>query len=107
MNKPLLHGENVFKPVRSIPDGTTTKHKTFIAGHSESGHHHVIECDQEFAVTEDALHNIYVQVFGEAKVVHKKSFEIHETLPLAPGKYQIIPALEYNPFTKVMERQFD
>ena len=107
MNKTIIHGENVFKPVAKIPEGKVSKHKLFIAGHSESGHHHVIEAKEDIEVTEDVLHNIFVQVFGGAKVVHQKTHEIHETLPLAPGMYQVIPAVEYNPFTKAMERQFD
>ncbi len=107
MNRTIIHGENIFKPVRAIPDGKKTRHKLFIAGHSESGHHHVIEAKTEFEVTEDVLHNIYVEVFEEAKITHRKTHDIHETLPMAPGMYQVIPAIEYNPFTKVMERQFD
>lgn len=107
MQKTIIHGENIFKPVTEIPEGKVTKHKLFVAGHSESGHHHVIEAKQELEVIEDALHNIFVQVFGEASVVHRKTYEIHETLPLAPGMYQVIPAQEYNPFEKVMQEQWD
>lgn len=105
--KTLIHGEIIFKPVRSIPEGTIKKHNKYIAGHSETGHHHVITAAKEFQITEDALHNIYVQVFEQAEVVHQKTHDIHQTLPLAPGKYQIIPAQEYNPFTKLMEKQWD
>lgn len=110
MNKVLLHGENVFKPVNTIPKGKVSKYKTFIAGHSESGHHHILECEKEFMVTEIEQKGekiTYVDIIAIAKVIHKKSIDIHETRTLSPGKYQIIPAVEYNPFTKIMQRQFD
>lgn len=107
--KTLIHGENIFKPVSKLPKGEVRKHKLFIAGHSESGHHHVLESETEFEVIEpenlgDAL---FVRLLTPAKVTHKKSFEIHETKTLEPGIYEVYPALEYNPFTKLMERQYD
>lgn len=107
MRKTIIHGENIFVPVTKVStNGKVSRHKKFIAGHSESGHHHVIESETEFEVVQDK-DNVWVRLMAPAKVVHQKTFEIHETLPLAPGLYQIKPAQEYNPFTKVMERQFD
>lgn len=109
MNQPLIHGENIFKPVKVMPEGRITKHKAFIAGHSESGHHHVLQSDIEFEVIEpeNLGDSIFIRLLSPAKVVHQKAFEIHETKTLEPGIYEIYPAQEYNPFTKVMQRQFD
>lgn len=107
--KVLLHGENVFKPVTKAPEGIVSKHKLFIAGHSESGHHHVLEAETEFEVIEpeNLGDELFIRLLSPGKVVHKKSFEIHETKVLDPGLYHVYPAKEYSPFTKVMQRQFD
>lgn len=102
-----IHGEVVIVPTRKQITGVTSKYKSYIAGHSETGHHHMIESTTEFEVTVDELKQTFIRLFAPANIVHKKGFEIHETLPLAPGRYQIKPALEYSPFTKVMARQFD
>lgn len=108
MNKPLIHGENVFIPVDDMPKGHISKHKLYIAGHSETGHHHVLESRVDFEVIEDISNQeLYFRLFEPAKVVHKKSFDIHQTKTLQPGVYKRIFATEYNPFTKVISRIFD
>lgn len=109
MNTTLIHGENIFRPVDKLPAGKVTRHKIFIAGHSESGHHHVLEAKQEFEVIEpeNLGDDLFIRLLSPANVVHKKSHEIHETKVLQPGTYQVYPAEEYSPFTKVMQRQFD
>lgn len=108
MNKVIIHGENVFIPVDSMPKGKASKHALYIAGHSETGHHHVVESDTEFEViTDDEKQELYLRLFEPAKITHKKSYEIHETKTLEPGVYKRIFATEYNPFTKVIQRIFD
>lgn len=107
--KVLIHGENVFKPVTEAPEGRVTKHKIYIAGHSETGHHHVLESKVEFEVIEpeNLGDSIFIRLLEPAKVVHKKSYEIHETKVLQPGIYERTFATEYNPFTKVIQRVWD
>jgi hypothetical protein len=109
MSKVLIHGENVFIPVKKIPKGTISKHKLYIAGHSETGHHHVLESDVEFEVIEpeNMSNELFFKLVAPAKVTHKKTFEVHETKTLEPGLYKRVFATEYNPFTKVIERVFD
>lgn len=106
--KALIHGENGFKPVDKLPEVTRLgSFKMYIAGHSETGHHHVLESEVEFEVTEDALKNIYVQLFEPAKVVHQKTFDIHETKTLDPGIYQITHKSEYDPFNQIIRQVWD
>lgn len=107
--KTLLHGENVFKPVSKVPKGKRSEHTMYIAGHSESGHHHVLESKQPFTVIEpeNMGDSLFIELLSPANVVHKKSFEIHETKVLQPGTYEVYPAQEYNPFEQVMQRQYD
>lgn len=109
MSKVLIHGENVFIPVDNAPTGKTSKHKLYIAGHSETGHHHVLESETEFEVIEpeNMSDELFFRLIAPGKVTHKKTFEIHETKTLEPGVYKRVFATEYNPFTKVVERVFD
>ncbi len=111
MNKSLIHGENGFKPVDKLPKGVVSKHKIFIAGHSETGHHHVLESKVEFEVIEvdrkQLEKELYVRLFEPAQVVHKKSFDIHETKTLQPGIYQITHKTEYDPFQQIIRQVWD
>lgn len=105
----LIHGENGFKRVNKAPKGKITKHKIYIAGHSETGHHHVLESETYFNVIEpeNLGDNIFIELLSPANVVHKKSFDIHETKTLEPGIYEITHKVEYDPFSKVIRRVFD
>lgn len=104
---PLIHGENGFKPVSSIPAGTVSKHKLFIAGHSESGHNHVLESQTEFEVIEDADNKVFIRLFANANVVHQKTFDIHETKTLEPGLYEITHKSEYDPWQQIRRAVYD
>lgn len=101
----IRHGENLLLPVSKIT-GKTSQHKIFIVGHSESGHHHVLESKTEFDVIlkDDTL---FLELFGPANLVHKKATDKHKTLIVQPGKYQVFRKSEYDPWLKVMREVFD
>lgn len=107
--KGLLHGETGLKPVPELPKGKVSKYKMFIAGHSETGHHHILESKTEFEVLEpeNLGDNVFIRLLSPAKVVHKKTFDVHETKTLEPGIYEITHKNEYDPFQKVVRRVFD
>lgn len=109
MSKPIIHGENAFKPVSKVPKGKVTKHKMFIAGHSETGHHHIVKSEVEFNVIEpeNLGDNIFIELLSPAKVVHQKTFDIHETKTLEPGIYEITHKTEYDPFAQVIRQVWD
>lgn len=101
-----FHGEITYTPTDQLPDGDIKKVKTLIVGHSETGHHHVLECDTEFEriMTDNG---IYVRLNEVAKLYHKKDHDIHETQILSPGIYRFGEKTEYNPWTKTIQRVFD
>lgn len=39
----VQHGELMLTPVDTVLTGESTKHKMYVAAHSESGHNHVLE----------------------------------------------------------------
>lgn len=106
---PVQHGEVWLQPIGHMPKGRkTTKSKSYIIGHSETGHHHVLESDTEFEVMSgDEKHDLYVRLFEPAKVVHQKTFDIHETKIVVPGDYAIYQKTEYDPFAEVVRAVFD
>jgi hypothetical protein len=106
-NKPVRHGEVLLHPVATVPEGKVTEHKTFIVGHSETGHHHVLEAPKEYKVTKVGLDAVYVTLFDEGELVHKKTVNRHNNLLVAPGSYQVIRKNEYDPFAKIMREVWD
>lgn len=109
MTNPLIHGENGFKPVSKVPKGKRSEHTHYIAGHSETGHHHVLESDTPFTVIEpeNLGDNVFIELLSPAKVVHQKTFDIHETKVLEPGVYEITHKTEYDPFNEVIRQVWD
>jgi hypothetical protein len=101
----LRHGENLLLPVAKI-SGKKSSHKIFIVGHSETGHHHVLEATKPFDVLVDN-DQIFIELFSEANLVHKKSFDQHNTLVVKPGKYQVKRKTEYDPWQGVIREVFD
>jgi hypothetical protein len=107
--EPVTHGELAFIKVDKLPrlsKKESGKYKMYIAGHSETGHHHIVESDTEFEVVLSGEER-YMIIKDLAKLWHKKSIDIHETRILSPGIYKINEKTEYNPFTKLVTRVFD
>jgi hypothetical protein len=108
MNKPIIHGENVLIPVGNIPEGKTESHTSYIVGHSETGHHHVLEAEKQspfdiIIVGED----MYISSKQVSSLVHKKSHDIHKTVVVEPGFYQVKRKTEYDPFSKAIRQVWD
>lgn len=101
MNKPIRHGEIMLVPVSEIPEGETVRHTSYIIGHSETGHHHVLE-GTEFEVTELSNDELYFRLFEPTKLVHKKQTDKHKTLVVNPGIYKRFHDTEYDPWEGVI-----
>lgn len=105
---PVMHGECWISPVENMPEGEHRQEKRYIIGHSESSHHHILVSDKPFDIMEETEnHDLYVRLFEPAKVVHQKTFDIHETQVLATGDYAIFHKTEYDPFAEVRRAVYD
>ena len=107
-NIPIIHGENVLLPVAKLPKGKKSTHKTFIVGHSETGHHHVLEAEK--ASKFDIIikgEDMYVSSKQVTNLVHKKTHDIHKTVKVQPGFYKVIRKNEYDPFQQVIRQVWD
>jgi hypothetical protein len=102
-NMNYRHGEIVLKKVTKVGEGKTSTVKSYIVGHSETGHHHVLESTKPYTVTKDKLGKLWLQLEAEAKLVHQKSHDVHNTLTIPAGIYEVGQKTEYNPFTRSIE----
>jgi hypothetical protein len=106
---PAQHGEVFLQRIDRVPEGRPVKKATeLIVGHSESGHHHVLESKTDFEVMPgDEKHDLYVRLFEPAELVHKKTFDIHETETIVPGDYAVYQKTEYDPFRQIVRAVYD
>lgn len=99
--KPLAQGELVLVPVSNVP--ATAKpvvavNGRYIIGHSETGHHHVIDEPrvEVFEAADDAFCAWIKTLDRPADLVHLRGFDTHETLRLEPKQvYRVHRQREY------------
>lgn len=101
----VTHGELYFQPIAHMPKGKRQSFDSFVIGHSETGHHHVLTSEKKFDLIEGTDRTILLK--DVAKLFHKKEQDVHETQVLAPGAYKVYYKKEYNPFKKIVERVWD
>jgi len=107
-NKPIRHGEVMLVPVDELPTTTAVNHKTYIIGHSETGHHHVLESKTGFdAFLDEATQALYLELSEPAQLVHKKQVDAHKTLVVPAGRYRVVHKTEYDPWQQVIRGVFD
>lgn len=103
------HGEIGLKEVKELPNGAklVEETKTFIAGHSESGHNHVLEAVSPFKVFEFEG-KTYLDIPLEAKLTHQKAgTETHGIQKIAAGIYERTIKKSYSYAERVMKRVQD
>lgn len=103
------HGEIFLQKVGELPEGKgkVSKLKSFIVGHSETGHHHVLQSKTTFTVKEIENAFNYLVLDSPADIVHQKDVNTHETITVEPGIYKVIKKTEYNPFTGLLQDVWD
>lgn len=108
MNQPIIHGENVLIPVEKVPKGKIVTTSEYIVGHSETGHHHVLEAEKQspFDIIIDG-DNMYISSKQVSSLVHKKTHDIHKTVVVQPGFYKVVRKSEYDPFQQVIRQVWD
>ena len=83
-----------------------------VIGHSETGHHHVMEPGGVDVMVMDhapegiRLLRMIVQD-PEKELVHERPHDTHETLSFAPGMYELRIGREYDPYEQVARQQMD
>lgn len=82
-----------------------------IVGHSETGHHHVIErpAAVKIVAKQDggAMTVLRMIVTEPTRVVHLRTHDTHAPVDLPPGSYEIRGQVEYDPYAEIARRAAD
>ena len=109
--KAIRHGECSLLPLDSLPKGAKLVEsvKSFIVGHSESGHNHILTAPKEAELNIFEFEGkTYLEVPLESKLTHQKTgTETHGTQVVAPGVYERKIKESYSYATKVLRRVQD
>lgn len=110
------HGEiNFYRIIEGSVDTSeftqitdTTQNGDIIVGHSESGHHHILEKDgveaKEFV--QDGMKYFHM-IVGKHNRLYQDAASPHEAQTIEPGEYIIGCSLDYDPFTQQARRVAD
>lgn len=93
-------GELFLVRVNSIPKNAKKAKAVdgkFICGHSETGHHHVVDAKSAVMYDTDDAMVSYLNVEKETKLTHERGFDTHQPLTLLPGVYKIQRQREFTP----------
>jgi hypothetical protein len=96
MRTPIRHGEVMLVPVSSAPVGASERVTSCIVGHSESGHHHVLDSEQEFARIVAANGALYVDLDGPTRLWHQKDHDQHRELQVPAGTWRVVRKTEFD-----------
>jgi hypothetical protein len=102
---PVRHGEILLLPVTSLPHGRTQQVTSCIVGHSESGHHHVLESDEVFAQIVAANGDLFVDLIRDTPLRHRKSHQQHRELSVPAGMWKVIRKTEFDVRSSVAPRR--
>lgn len=102
----VAQGELYIRAISAPPNGCTALEPDgphYIVGHSETGHHHVMDratCEVKAgpaAKNPAGMAILYAIVREPTEVTHLRSTDTHKPIPLQPGIYEIRPAREFSP----------
>lgn len=87
---PIAQGDVLLIPIsRADVDENTREASDLIVGHSETGHHHVVEVPATSRTvrleTDSPLVSYLLSDAPYIDIVHKRSYDTHETLRLPAG----------------------
>jgi hypothetical protein len=102
---PLRHGEILLLPVDALPYGSVESVSSCIVGHSESGHHHVLESDDVFQQIVTTNGDLFVDLIRDTPLRHHKNFQQHRALTVPAGMWKVIRKTEFDVRSSVAPRR--
>lgn len=83
-----------------------------IIGHSETGHHHVLEHTRGATVTvldkaPEGMKILHAILTEPNKLVHERGHDTHETIVLPPGEYEFRIAREFDHYQELARQSAD
>ena len=77
-----------------------------IVGHSETGHHHVVDADCAMLTRVDE-YTAYLDVKKPTQIDHLRSHDTHPSISLQPGMYEFKTGREFDPFEDAVRASQD
>ncbi len=77
-----------------------------IVGHSETGHHHVVDGDCATLTRVDEF-TAYLTVTKETRLQHLRDYDTHPAIALQPGMYEFRTGREFDPFAELIRASMD
>lgn len=100
--------------VRNTPFGYTPMKAdsgSYIVGHSETGHHHVIAAEGASVAVLDrppeGMRVLRAILENPTALTHLRDYDTHEPIRLEPGLYEFRIGREYDPYAEIARRQAD
>lgn len=83
-----------------------------IIGHSETGHHHVLERNTGASVTvlekaPEGMRILHAILEEPNKLIHERGHDTHETIALEPGEYEFRIAREFDHYAELARQSMD
>lgn len=103
IGKVAFQGDVGYIPIKELPEGIVeaqAENGQFILGHSETGHHHVIERSPNvkfFRDPSDAVTSYLQVIQDDVKLLHLRKENTHAPHTIAPGVYKVINGVEHRP----------
>lgn len=83
----------------------------FIIGHSETGHHHVMDRHSktvfESTNAPAGMRVLYAVLETSSDLVHERGHDTHETISFEPGIYEFRLGREYDPYAELARQVAD
>lgn len=114
--KVAAQGELTIRRIDSIPVGATCEpmkpeNGKIIVGHSETGHHHVIDIRGASVVELDrppeGMKILYAILENPTSLDHLREHDTHESIALEPGTYEIRIAREFDHYAELARQSQD
>lgn len=77
-----------------------------IIGHSETGHHHVVDADCATLTRVDPF-TAFLNVRKATRLVHQREYDAHPPIELQPGMYEFRTGREFDPFEEAIRISAD
>lgn len=112
--KIAAQGEITIRRIESIPDGCKPmkpKGGKFVVGHSETGHHHVIDARgasvSVLGRPPDGMQILYAILENPTSLDHLRGHDTHESIMLEPGTYELRIAREFDHYAELARQSMD
>ena len=116
-NKTAAQGEIDITKLNELPPLSTLQkvepiNGVYVIGHSETGHHHVLERDCVEAVysgkNAEGMECLYALLKSDGELKHLRSFDTHESIGFNAGDIvEFISGNEYDPYAELARKQAD